>query len=781
MCNKNLVGGLIYLGSSALLSGHTQPCTALLFYRHCLGMSLYQHSWLDGPPQEGPRADDVDDLRNPKLPAKKHLELKESAAAKLAIKELENRPTRKFFWAGGPGGFATINPRNRRRLPAQVFHQLDKELFRGVLKDKVHLAAAKFDPSQHGITCAAGTRNERVSILLDDSILKQRPEVILASLVHHMAHAYFLVCCGYGHDEKSHDLGHGLPFSTLLYTIQARFLPEDQKYRFPNPMRCGDDFGLYAKPALPARRVVGHSLCVWHVRLSDYPGPIICREYLRQTIRPLTVDEKKEDEEKPDFDVEEELPRSDWLHEWNPTGDPIPIKRRDWEKCRPPPFIEIHYQGRAFPVSAEYLRGCRNALEKLHKKYTKEEKNKDHITFRRYSDGRVERVSDEGVEFEPFFIRRYQDGREERHWPPDHREEILRQYRPPKEPPKKDDKKDSQEKRFPLAIEIPKEINKKTFYSLMCFLLYTQYPPTDFSAPTWSTTSGPLKIDTGGNNVSESSQCVPIEDIRVYALSQKLGFDELRRYSLQRLYTQTLLKSDPIDFLDEAYTSKEPGKDKGVLKDYIPDKDLRQFIRGFLLAEHPDRIHLNLDPEHILQSALWPDDTYHRALRAREAKQTNFGILEGARFKERFMKLRRIGGEFLDDFEEVEKLVKGGTAGEMPMPEWLKSSPAWVAPLLGPELAVERERLRLEEEGKVHPLRVSYGYHAALPEAVLGMPARRLGLMEPGPDEVEFNGNARAFWNRAGRMGEARRAYTVPVPVVGQGDLLDGMRTMYFG
>src|SRR5271156_2455216 len=99
-------------------------------------MYKYPHSWLDGPSAPGPSPGEIENLTDRTITNKRNLGLKEPVAAKLAIEALEKVPPRQFFWAAGRYGPCTANPFVRRGLALRIFHQLDKELFRGVLKGR---------------------------------------------------------------------------------------------------------------------------------------------------------------------------------------------------------------------------------------------------------------------------------------------------------------------------------------------------------------------------------------------------------------------------------------------------------------------------------------------------------------------------------------------------------------------------------------------------------------------------------------------------------------------
>jgi hypothetical protein len=575
-------------------------------------MYRHAHSWLDGPSEPGPTLEDCQELTDKHLRSGRHLELEEVAAAKLAVEAIEKGKRRDVFWAGGLGGYASLNPHDKASLPLRVFHQLDTELFRGVLRGQVCLASASISSAVHGATRRAGHPYGRVTILLNpEVVLIERPEVILATLIHHMAHAYFLVCCGYGGVENQHDLRHGLPISTLLWTIKACFLRNHRS--FPNLFRCTDNLSHHpAASSFGQYGMEGQSYCSWHcVDFKDFQD---CHNYLHYTLRTLKLDKKKDDEEG-SFEVEQHYPRSQYLHLFQRGASILdPISRSHYRSCNPScRFIELHYQGKAIPLDLAHLR----------------------------------------------------------HYPGFEAHIHENQMSP---------------------VKVPKDVSGKTFRALFNFAIQGDYEPVWRSES--FTFKGPPRIDTGSGNVPETGPFAPPEDLRVYAVAQKIGFTELRQLALRRLYSQTLLKGDAMDFIEEVYTGKEPGKDKPVAcgKGWKPDKDLRDFMVAFLTADHPDRLRVEVEV-----------DDYGRTTpvgRARlegwrTTRQTNLGLLQGLKWRERLNQLRSAGGAFLEDLDKVEGNLRRGIRVEPPAfarTEYL----SWHGPML------------LDREPR--PLGLGYGY-----------------------------------------------------------------------
>ena len=142
-------------------------------------------------------------------------------------------------------------------------------------------------PEIHGITSRAGLRDTRITIDLNKLLIHRRvpPEVLIAVLVHHMAHAYFLVCCGFRSeiaDVDKYNLGHGLGFSTLVHRITEIFRPTGMS-ALPNLFNCRPDtrHSLDTTSSHSKQRVkplVGGSLCSWYT--SDFLSQEICHSHL---------------------------------------------------------------------------------------------------------------------------------------------------------------------------------------------------------------------------------------------------------------------------------------------------------------------------------------------------------------------------------------------------------------------------------------------------------------------------------------------------------------------
>ncbi|OCK82345.1 hypothetical protein K432DRAFT_277692, partial [Lepidopterella palustris CBS 459.81] len=109
----------------------------------------------------------------------------------------------------------------------ETFDRLDEALFAGKLKDAVYLDVRELGSYVSGATYNPGhgpdSRVSRITIVLNLAMhLTATPEHIIASLIHHMIHAYFLVACGpQKADELDYGrLNHGNHFGKIMYMIK---------------------------------------------------------------------------------------------------------------------------------------------------------------------------------------------------------------------------------------------------------------------------------------------------------------------------------------------------------------------------------------------------------------------------------------------------------------------------------------------------------------------------------------------------------------------------------
>lgn len=189
-------------------------------------------SWLDGPSRPGPTKDDLSILRDGRIkPAKKPLRVEEPVAAKMVLEALDRSSYKRNHVVAFDSRTQYLY--NARELPWQVFDELDRELFLGMLKGNVYLAWSDLPRDYPGMTTrpgenSSGLRGPRITIELAEGLLKHGTSAhILAILLHQMIHAYFLQCCGHRNKAASGigcDLTHHHGFSAVLYAIQDRFL-----------------------------------------------------------------------------------------------------------------------------------------------------------------------------------------------------------------------------------------------------------------------------------------------------------------------------------------------------------------------------------------------------------------------------------------------------------------------------------------------------------------------------------------------------------------------------
>lgn len=220
-------------------------------------------------------------IRNSTRAARPDLGLQEGEAARLVLEELEK-----------------LNGTNAHRLALvpvthsvhylqPLFHNIDRYLFRGVLKNNVSLRfSSNLPPTIHGSTAALGVFGNQIVISLNTNFIRHSSGLALvASLIHQMAHAYLLVCCGFGDsnaNDERHDLKHGLAFSSIIHTIQD-LLMDHARLPLPNLFYCSDVMGRSARqPRHRPSRVSLHSYC--HFNFSDHEDKLKCGAYMRHVI-----------------------------------------------------------------------------------------------------------------------------------------------------------------------------------------------------------------------------------------------------------------------------------------------------------------------------------------------------------------------------------------------------------------------------------------------------------------------------------------------------------------
>ncbi|KAF2468756.1 uncharacterized protein BDR25DRAFT_179760, partial [Lindgomyces ingoldianus] len=140
-----------------------------------------------------------------------------------------------------------------RDVAYRVFNKLDEILFAGHLKDAVFLGIRSIQRDVSGVTFNPGQspnkRVHRISIILNADLHQYASsKFIIASLIHHMIHAYFLVACG-PQEEKEVDYGrlaHGVHFGKIMHTIKnlsgAKARPLPLGFGHPLPRGLYDNY-----------------------------------------------------------------------------------------------------------------------------------------------------------------------------------------------------------------------------------------------------------------------------------------------------------------------------------------------------------------------------------------------------------------------------------------------------------------------------------------------------------------------------------------------------------
>ncbi|KAF2825840.1 hypothetical protein CC86DRAFT_370719 [Ophiobolus disseminans] len=132
-------------------------------------------------------------------------------------------------------------------IPYRVFGKLDDTLFAGHLKNAVFLENNSLGSDVSGATYNHSwgpvVEVKRVSIILNSDVLEcARARDVVAILIHHMIHAYFLIACGpQKEDEVDYGrLGHGYHFGKIMTTIRKLSAVHGKEL---TPLQFGHDFG----------------------------------------------------------------------------------------------------------------------------------------------------------------------------------------------------------------------------------------------------------------------------------------------------------------------------------------------------------------------------------------------------------------------------------------------------------------------------------------------------------------------------------------------------------
>ncbi|KAF7506813.1 hypothetical protein GJ744_011425 [Endocarpon pusillum] len=213
--------------------------------------------------------------------ARPDLGLREGEAARLALQELEKLK-------GSAAHRLSLVPATHSLPQLQsLIRNLDKYLFRGLLKNNASFRlSSDLPPNIHGSTSALGALGNQIVVSLN-SLLMRHPShlALVASLIHHMTHAYLLVCCGFGTSNANdgrHDLKHGLAFSSIVHTIHD-ILVDDARIPLPNLFYCSDAFTRSTRlPRHRSDRYSLHSYC--HFDDSDHEDKRACGAYMQRVI-----------------------------------------------------------------------------------------------------------------------------------------------------------------------------------------------------------------------------------------------------------------------------------------------------------------------------------------------------------------------------------------------------------------------------------------------------------------------------------------------------------------
>ncbi|KAF5846241.1 hypothetical protein GGP41_003685 [Bipolaris sorokiniana] len=127
-------------------------------------------------------------------------------------------------------------------IPFRIFNKLDQALFAVYLNNAVSLGISRLNPGISGSTYTRRWRPDpevkRISIILNQNVRD-----IVATLIHHMIHAYSLVACGEQKENEmdSGRLKHGLHFDRIMLAIRRlsaahgrELITQDYGHRLPS-------------------------------------------------------------------------------------------------------------------------------------------------------------------------------------------------------------------------------------------------------------------------------------------------------------------------------------------------------------------------------------------------------------------------------------------------------------------------------------------------------------------------------------------------------------------
>ena len=185
-----------------------------------------QGSWINGPDQPAPSAAALRNLQDKQAhprEATKRLDLEEAfglAHEALGSMKMTSIPclshsSRAVRYSG-------------HDLPFMVFDDLDKNLFRSVLKGNVYLKWTSLPRGIFARTSRPGLHGRpRTTIELSEDVAGHL-EATLGILLHQMIHAYYIQCCGHKNKRvagKGHSLSHKEEFWSLRLSLKEHFLP----------------------------------------------------------------------------------------------------------------------------------------------------------------------------------------------------------------------------------------------------------------------------------------------------------------------------------------------------------------------------------------------------------------------------------------------------------------------------------------------------------------------------------------------------------------------------
>jgi hypothetical protein len=145
-------------------------------------------------------------------------------------------------------------------IPFRIFNKLDQVLFAGHLRNAVFLDIDSLNPDVSGATYTHrwGPRPEvqRISIILNRVVIRHgQAKDVVATLIHQMIHAYFLVACG---EQKENEvdygrLGHSVHFGKIMLAIKrlsahgAELTSLDYGRRSPNRHCYADGYSSWRR------------------------------------------------------------------------------------------------------------------------------------------------------------------------------------------------------------------------------------------------------------------------------------------------------------------------------------------------------------------------------------------------------------------------------------------------------------------------------------------------------------------------------------------------------